>query len=348
MEIILIDRVVELTRHRQAWESAFAADRHASIFMSWPWLTTWMQVGPYPRWAVLAAREDSRSPCVGFFPVNVRGRPGALRMDQVREIHMAGDPGADFTGFVCHPQTERTAIEAIAEYIASHMRWERMRLKEVSDPRMEFFLNRLAQHENDIQDCQGTCCPYVPLPPTWDEFMQQHPSHELRKKLRIVERDFQVRHLDAENQRTQIDAIVSMSEAYDYHTQGGNLPRFRRLFEAAAEAGFARILAIWDGPWPVAAIGGFLDEKASSLCIYCTAFDDRYKHVSPGRVVNALALRYAIEQKLKSVDFLRGDEAYKFQFGAQRRFTRNITVTRRGLGVATRMTLNRTRQLLRI
>jgi CelD/BcsL family acetyltransferase involved in cellulose biosynthesis len=351
MDVQLIERLSELDRLRDAWESAFRMDRCASVFVAWAWIRAWIEVGPHPHWAVLAARERPGQPYVAFLPVNIRGESSPLRVDQLREIHMAGDPAADYTGFVCHPDFETPAIEAVADHMYHHLPWDRLRLREVNDPRLEIFLKRLPRLGAMVREKPGTCCPYIPLPSTWEEFLQQNVSYEsrksLRKKIRLVERDCRLTHLNGENHREQIEALLKMAAMREYHDPL-NLVRFRRTFRAAADAGFARVFIVWHGETPIAGMGAFVDDKACSLGFYLTAFDDRYADYSPGRVVNALAIQYAIEHKYRVLDFMRGAEAYKFQFGAQRRFTRNVTVLRRRLRTAARLTINRTLERLGI
>ena len=350
MDVQLIERLSDFDRLRETWDCVYRADRYASVFLTWAWIRAWIDVGPFPHWGVLAVRERPGLPWVGFLPISIRGENSALRVDQLREIHMAGDPAADYTGFVCHPDFERPAIEAIADYVYREMKWDRLRLGEVNDPRLEIFLKRLPRLGALVREKPATCCPYIPLPATWEDFLQHNMSYEsrksLRKKIRRVEQECRLVHLNETNQREQIEALLKMASTREYHDPV-NLVRFRRTFRAAAEAGLARVFIIWHGQTPIAGMGAFADEKACSLGFYLTAFDDRFAEYSPGRVVNALAIKYAIEQNFRILDFMRGAEAYKFQFGAQRRFTRNVTVLRRRLRTAARLTINRTLERLR-
>jgi CelD/BcsL family acetyltransferase involved in cellulose biosynthesis len=351
MDVQIFDRIADLERLREAWESTYRLDRCASVFLTWAWIRAWVDVGPFRRWAVLASRESPGSPWVAFLPISIRGDHSALRMDQMREIHMVGDPAADYTGFVCHPDYQRQAIEAIADHLYHKVSWDRLRFREVNDPRLEIFLNRLPKLGAVVREKPGTCCPYILLPRTWDEFLQQHVSYEsrksLRKKMRMVERECRLTHLNGENHREQIEALLKMAAMREYHDPL-SLVRFRRTFRAAADAGFARIFIIWRGETPIAGMGAFVDDKSCSLGFYLTAYDDKFAHYSAGRVVNAMAIQYAIEHKYQVLDFMRGDESYKFQFGAQPRYTRNVTVLRRRFRTAARLTLNRTRERLGI
>ena len=61
-----IDRFDEL---KAAWDTVYAADPHATIFVSWAWLRGWLEVTPYD-WLVLAVRPDNASPYVAFLALS--------------------------------------------------------------------------------------------------------------------------------------------------------------------------------------------------------------------------------------------------------------------------------------
>jgi CelD/BcsL family acetyltransferase involved in cellulose biosynthesis len=65
-------------------------------------------------------------------------------------------------------------------------------------------------------------------------------------------------------------------------------------------------------------------------------------------VVNALAIKHAIELGCTTLDFLRGDEPYKFQFGAQRRFNTHVVMVRKRLGSSARIAVENMRRRLKI
>ena len=50
---------------------------------------------------------------------------------------------------------------------------------------------------------------------------------------------------------------------------------------------------------------------------YLAGFDPRYKPFSPGTLLIAYTIESALAEHCKTVDFLRGNEAYKYFWGAQ-------------------------------
>ena len=57
----------------------------------------------------------------------------------------------------------------------------------------------------------------------------------------------------------------------------------------------------------------YLDE----IHLYNVAYNQSYQRYSPGHFLFHESIRQAIQQKKKTVDFLRGGEKYKYDFGAQ-------------------------------
>ncbi|MCI0630263.1 MAG: GNAT family N-acetyltransferase [Phycisphaerales bacterium] len=351
MDVRLINELEDLDGLRAAWESVYAADEHASIFMSWPWMRGWLGVTPRP-WAVLAVRRDPASPWLAFLPISVWGMHRRLRFDQVREIHLAGDPAADYAGFLCASEHQQQVLPALARFIAEHLHWDKLRFREVNDPRIDSFLESFPPRTTKAVTLPGPCCPYIELPPTWDQYLQQCLTYEtrksLRKKLRLVERECRVTRMEHACCPQHIEALLELAAHSEYHSQPDTIRQFQGIFQSCAEAGVASIIIVWHGESPIAGIGAFTDAKAQSLDFYLTSFDDRFAQYSPGRVVNALGIQYAIERKMKTLDFLRGDEPYKLQFGAKRRYTRNVTIVRRSVSSKARFAVNRLRRTLHI
>ena len=52
------------------------------------------------------------------------------------------------------------------------------------------------------------------------------------------------------------------------------------------------------------------------LWVYNSAIEPRFNHLSPGWVLLGYMLKWAIDHQCQAFDFLRGDEDYKFRFGA--------------------------------
>lgn len=121
-------------------------------------------------------------------------------------------------------------------------------------------------------------------------------------------------------------ALVALHGArWNARSEPGVLAEARlRAFHAEAargllRRGLLRLHVLWAGGCAVAAFHGFLDQ--GRLSYYLGGFDPALRAASPGAVVIAHALEAAIAEGAREVDFLRGREPYKYEWGAQDRET---------------------------
>jgi hypothetical protein len=105
---------------------------------------------------------------------------------------MAGNRGADYTGFICVPALENDAIKAFAEYL-KQLEWKILNLEFIraSDQRIGFLLRQFPQQRFHIREVEDTneidnvnfCrCPYVKLPSDWNSYLDHKLSTNNRSK----------------------------------------------------------------------------------------------------------------------------------------------------------------------
>jgi CelD/BcsL family acetyltransferase involved in cellulose biosynthesis len=63
--------------------------------------------------------------------------------------------------------------------------------------------------------------------------------------------------------------------------------------------------------------------------LYNSAFDRKWQQLAPGMVLVAEDIQQAIEEGCEVFDFLKGDYAYKYRFGARKRLVRRLVGSRR-------------------
>ncbi len=90
--------------------------------------------------------------------------------------------------------------------------------------------------------------------------------------------------------------------------------QFRATLRAAAENGWLHLSYLTVGGQRAAAYLSF--DLGNRLYVYNSAIDPRFNPLSAGWVLLGYLLQWAIENKRAAFDFMRGDEDYKFRFGA--------------------------------
>ena len=167
-----------------------------------------------------------------------------------------------------------------------------------------------------------TATAVLELPGSFDDYLMsigKKERHETRRKRRRFEAT-----LGPPRIVTAEDAGPVLGDFFRLHRRSkgrkGSFMTDRMAGMFADFLGVAgwRLDALYgDGPRLVAAVIGYADE--SGYYLYNSAYDPDLGHASPGVVLLSELIRTAIDSGLGVLDFLKGEETYKFRLGARRR-----------------------------
>ena len=353
MKIERVDRLDQLDLLEADWERVYADDDRAHVFVSFAWLRSWFEIAPHP-WMVLVARTD-QGDCAGFLPLSSRAQE-MRGVEVVRELHMAGKPFGPLTGFVVDPDGSRQVLAAFAGYVQSALAWESFRLDEVMDDRLEGFLGHFEAGGYEIERGEPLCCPYLPLPDSWDAYLQDFMSHKgrfnLRRSLRQVEAldGFRVTGPETDPVREQIDVLMELWQSKWGPLEPHELATYRHMYTRAFENGGLWLKLLWNGDVPIGGLAAYLDPVRSAVAYYTSGYDPAFQKLSPGKLVVGYAIRDCIGRGLRIFDFLVGGHDYKLSFfGAQERYAASAVIRRSGLrSTAGRMLLGARDALRRV
>ncbi|PZC48400.1 MAG: Acetyltransferase involved in cellulose biosynthesis, CelD/BcsL family, partial [Chloroflexi bacterium] len=101
---------------------------------------------------------------------------------------------------------------------------------------------------------------------------------------------------------------------------------FRRIARAMGEAGYLKLFFMEIDGQRVAAVWCF--DMGNVRYLYNSGFNPAFGHLSVGLLLKAFCLKDAIETGMDYFDFLRGDERYKYDLGAQDVVLYNMVVSR--------------------
>jgi CelD/BcsL family acetyltransferase involved in cellulose biosynthesis len=73
-------------------------------------------------------------------------------------------------------------------------------------------------------------------------------------------------------------------------------------------------------------------DYGGDILVYNSGYDPyQFRHLSPGIIVTARSIEHAIELGRNTFDFLRGDEVYKYRFGATDTEVRRLLIAKPGV-----------------
>ena len=179
----------------------------------------------------------------------------------------------------------------------------------------------------DLTESPVEVAPYIPLPRSWEAYLaglSKKQRHEIRRKLRRAQRqEAPVRWHRVEPTEDPEAACRTFFHLALFHPEKAAFfteARRRwlcRVVQAAHRGGWLFLAFLTVGGEPAAAFLGF--DFQQRLWIYNAGLHPAYRHLSPGWVLLAHILQWAIAQGYTELDFMRGPETYKYRFGARNR-----------------------------
>lgn len=188
-----------------------------------------------------------------------------------------------------------------------------------------------------VEDAAEDVCPRVDLSEGYDAYLDGLPGkqrHELRRKARKLARDAgEVRMVDV----PAGDVVGRLDEFFDMAAENESAKAsffrkepmrefFRELAREFAEEGVFRLHLLDVGGRPGAATISLVHGREWGL--YNSAFDPALRMLAPGMVQVGQLIETAAGEGCTVFDLLRGDEPYKYRFGATDRELRRLTLVR--------------------
>lgn len=180
--------------------------------------------------------------------------------------------------------------------------------------------------------------PSVELPATWGAFLgglSKKDRHELRRKLRRLDSAGGKVELkvvtEPEESAALLDTLFHLMRISSHHKEEflerpGMEAFFREMVSAMATERMLRFYLLTFDEQPVASVLNF--DLGGQLYMYNSGYDPEYSHYAVGLMSKALLLKDAIEVGRTCVDFLRGDEAYKYDLGGKDQQVYRVVLTK--------------------
>jgi CelD/BcsL family acetyltransferase involved in cellulose biosynthesis len=173
-------------------------------------------------------------------------------------------------------------------------------------------------------------CPVLPLPPTWDEYLKllgKNMREQIRRYPKRLEKEFQVEYSCAQSEaevQLALDHLFRLHGArWRARGQTGVLatPRRQKFHRAVCNAFFKRDrLRLWTLRCNDAAVCVLLNYfHEGKYYFFIGGFAPEFARWSVGTCLFSKVLQRAIEEGATEFDFLKGEEEYKYRFGAQNR-----------------------------
>ena len=328
MHLTTVRTLPELTSLKKEWNDLLAVSASHVPFLRHEYISAWWQGLGGGEWShgelyVIIARGE-QGELVGIAPLfitdNREGEPALVLLGSI-EI-------SDYLDVIACQEDLPVFMEALLTYLAS----KQLPASQLLDlynilessptlPALQSAAEKLgwSYTQQPLQHC-----PYISLPGDWEKYIRgidKKQRHEIRRKTRRAEEYFlPVRWYfaqDGSKLEQDVDDFLQLM-SNDRDKAKFLTPEMRAqmhaIIQAAYQAGWLQLAFIEVNGEKAA---GYLNfDYMDHIWVYNSGIDFRFSELSPGWVLLGYLLAWAIDNKRQCFDFMRGDEQYKYRFGA--------------------------------
>ena len=328
-----------------AWDALAGRDPQATVFQRARWLRRWEDVLAGQR--AMRTRTFHRGDDLVGVLVETRellrlpSGPGEL-------IRLAGgDEVTDYLGPVCAPDDRAEVADAYIASLAADRGWDEVVLGglAVDTGWSDLLVDAASRYGLVVTEvATEAVCPVVDLSGGMDGYTARLPGRmrqELVRKARKLARDageYTVHAYAPEESAEGIeDFLAQVREGDDEKAAFFRRPEMERWFRALAEEygpdGTLRVHRLDVGSIRAAMTVSLVDATAEQpdarrWGLYNSSFDPTLAALAPGMVLVRDLIERAADEGCTTFDLLRGDEPYKYRFGAVDRELRTFTLVR--------------------
>ena len=308
-------------------------------FLRYGYLRNWWQFkggGQWPENTQLKLlsfiKDDTLTGIAPFFRVGD---------NETETLHLLGSVEiSDYLDFISPANQIDTLVEELFKYLNSegNLQFKKIVLVNVpgNSPTLPVLEKTAGRFEWKVEIENAYHTPSIKLTDNWEAYLagiDKKQRHEIRRKIRRLNEDAERLNWyivsEKELLEDEFEALLEMM-ALDRQKAKFLTSKMRKQMHALTQWAF---------------IAGYLQlsfltingEKASGyICfdynnrifVYNSGFDMKFSFYSPGWVHLSYLIQHAIENNKHSFDFMRGDETYKYHFGASDSFVMKAVLTR--------------------
>lgn len=340
MKLKVLSTLEELEECESEWNNLLEKSASHVPFLRLEYQTTWWKTLGGGEWAqgdlhvVTAQNEDGELMGAAplFHTTNLDGKPALMFIGSI-EI-------SDYLDFMAAPGNLAAFIEATLDHLESPAAqdWEVLDLYNFLEDSASLPILESAVHKRGwtIKKERLQPAPSITIPGDWEEYLlgiKKKQRHEIRRKIRNAENYLlPVRWYIVEEESRldeEIEAFLDLM-ALDHHKAAflttAMRTQMRESVHAAFRAGWLQLAFLEVGESKAAAYLNF--DFENRLWIYNSAINFDFYDLSPGWVLLAYLIQWGIENGREALDFMRGDEDYKYRFGGVDRFVMRVQIER--------------------
>ena len=317
------------------WNALLKKSAADTIFLTSEFQRTWWRHLGEGELLIIAVRDGDE--LIAIAPLFLRTGPQG---EQILSF-VGCEEVADYLDFIVAQGQEEAVFALLMDYLkdGDAVGWDVLDLCNIrQDSASLTLLPGMAETRGwAVSTSKEDVCPVVLLPGTWEEYLQQlngKARREIRRKLRRASAEYSPEWYIVGPEHaleTEIEDFLDLMAASTPDKAAFLTPQmrgfFRELADVSQDAGWLQLVFLEIEGKKAAAFLNFVYNNR--VLVYNSGLDwKRFPRSGAGVVLTAYCCRYAIEQGREVVDFLQGDERYKYQFGGQDVEVRRLVIRR--------------------
>lgn len=327
-----------LRRLRPEWEDLADRVPGAPWFLRYKWMATWWkQWGSRHQLRVITVR-DGEGRLVAIAPFYISRDPWfKLR---ARRVGFLADTytGSDYLTLLVQPGTERHAARSVARALIEMRRqWDYLDFDHTleSNPAMHELRAALSESGYREQLVTRSICPYAALPDSFEDYLRSlghNLRYNFRRRSKALHREGSVGLVVLRNGsdiQARFPEFIGLHKhrfASQAKTSSFLLPEVQRfhsdLLGVMGPTDGLRLFILEVNGQAVAALYGF--SSGRKFLYFQSGMEPRWARLSVGLVLMGCVIEQVIKEGHTEFDFLRGDEAYKYQWATGARTTHTV------------------------
>ncbi|MCL4861147.1 MAG: GNAT family N-acetyltransferase [Caldilineaceae bacterium] len=313
------------------WNLLLRRSRFNSLFLTHEWQTTWWRYQGEGELWIIAFRRRDNGQLVGiapFYRVTYQNGPfaGKTKLNLVGCIEIS-----DYLDIIIAKEWEDPVYRSLLVWLQSDAapQWDMVDLCNLPEASQTYqTLPQLYESAGlRVEVKQDDTAPQFRLPLRYEEYLEQQVDkkqrHEIRRKQRRAERETEVGFYIVGKEHSleaEVDDFIALQQASRPDKAAFMTPEMRRFFTAAAramaDAGYLRLCFLTLNGEKAATLFAFQYDRR--FWLYNSGYDpDAHAQLSPGWVILAYSIQYAIAAGCQVFDFMQGDEEYKYRFAGE-------------------------------
>lgn len=247
---------------------------------------------------------------------------------------------SDYLDILVDSSQENEVFAALAHFLTAQTSGNdviKLESIKATSPTLKIFSAEMVKEGWTVDQKKQDVCPVITLPKAWDEYLNLLPVPQQRTFKRLqtsIGEDDEISYRvisDAKEMSSAMPIFIALHKASEeskraFWTQARET-FFQTVVTKLAEENVVKLYFLDVNGQPAATL--LIFDYENEFLLYNSGFDAyRFGYLGVGNALILHTIKEAITLGRSRYDFMRGDETYKFQFGAQSEDVYDLTFTR--------------------